>query len=662
MSPIQETYQNLYLSLNQLREHFHLSGRIDDSNAKLDEVSKVLATCIAVNNKWIKADEFLDLVHTSTYNDEATKILSESFEICAAHEKFLHSDGSSIFGSSPSLNIQSNDNDFALLLARTIYISFSEALHHAKTDHSFDLVNEAFGHFVRDNFRGNIEDAQYMTPPEVVDFICDWAIFELNKDGMKFNQKPLTVLDPSCGVGSFLASFYKKLGSHLNEEPKKVKLVGQDKVDRMVRLSKINMMLFGSEVYDIEQGNSLFDSPRLDRLNSKVDLIITNPPFGANFSSKQLAQEPKENYPLIHGEKIKNIESELAFIDRELSLLKEGGKLFIVVPDSTVSSRGLAETLRTRVLGIAKLKGIVELPAVTFAQAGTRTKTSIVYLEKSTKRSKNNYVTMATINDLGFQVSTRKGIAIKKYEGTNELELLGKKLFQSNLKVGVISNTPSCILEIAEIVENGSWTASHYSAKRANAIEELNQLKGFEIKPLSEIVNFETKKRRRLKEEVGNKCISVLHIIGDGVLDFEELQKYEPKTKGNVCFEGDILISKINPRIPRIIVVPKLDFPTTCSNEFEIITTKDGFDPYWVCFILLEKYSQDQIQSLTSGTSSSHNRIKSSELEIVKLPVPKTKMTIENMEHLTSTYKRYVKSIMKSLYEIHKLRHESTGL
>jgi hypothetical protein len=36
------------------------------------------------------------------------------------------------------------------------------------TGWSFDGVNEAFGHFVQDSFRNRKEDAQYMTPPEVV--------------------------------------------------------------------------------------------------------------------------------------------------------------------------------------------------------------------------------------------------------------------------------------------------------------------------------------------------------------------------------------------------------------------------------------------------------------------------------------------------------------
>ncbi|WP_257264543.1 N-6 DNA methylase [Endozoicomonas sp. ONNA2] len=632
---------------------------MDDSNAKLDEVSKVIAVCIAAQNNWINAEEFNDLVRTSKHDNIAVDVLNRAFETCKTLPKFINTDGTSIFGSSSKLNIQTTDHEFALKLVRTIHGAFSRAVNHVSEDSSFDLINEAFGHFVRDNFRGNIEDAQYMTPPEVVDFICDWAISELALDGFKFNIESLKILDPSCGVGSFLASFYRKLTAYLNDIPEKINLIGQDKVDRMVRLSKINMMLFGSNVFDIEQGNSLIDSHRLDNLNGKVDLILTNPPFGANISFDKLNSQPKDNYPLLHGSysTSRNVDSELAFIDRELALLKDGGKLFIVVPDSTISSRGLAETLRIRIQGIAKLKGVVELPSVAFAQAGTRTKTSILYLEKCTTRCfKTDLVTMATISDLGFQVSSRKGVAVKKYDGVNELVLLGEKLFYQSRVKGIVSETPSCTIETYANIKDASWTASHYSAKRVKAVKEIEEMPGFEARLLSELGDCETKKRRRLKEEPGSKCISVLHIIGDGILDFNELFTYEPKTKGNVCYEGDILLSKINPRIPRVIVIPELDFPTTCSNEFEIIRAREGIDPYWLCFMLLEKVVQGQIQSLTSGTSSSHNRIKTAELEMVKIPFPVSQDMDKRMKEAASRYRKYVNNAITSLLSINDLR------
>ena len=663
MSPIQKTYQELYSSFTNLREHLYSSGRIDDSNAKLDELVKVLAICIAGNRDWIDSSELELLVNFDNHQQSTVKKLRALFKKCTALPQFKNRDGSSIFGANASLNLQDSENEYAFLLLKSVYSSFSQASKHSDSSESFDLINEAFGHFIRDNFRGNIEDAQYMTPPEVVDFVCDWALDELTKDKNNSLNKNFLVMDPSCGVGSFLASFYLKAGKLNKKYKKTICSIGQDKVDRMVRLSKINMMLFGTDNHQIEQGNSLVGNTFLEKYNGKVDLIITNPPFGAKISSADIGLEHLENYPLFNDVEnlTKTIDSELLFIDRELSLLKEGGKLFVVVPDSTVSARGLSETLRARIVERAILKGVIELPAVTFAQAGTRTKTSILYLEKNSSKEHKGLTTMATVESLGFQVSMRKGVAIKKYEGVNELEVLKKKLFISNSKKGVVSETPSCVKEETKLILSNAWTASHYNAKRINATNAISAIRGSKSKELKDIVAFETKNRRRLKEKTGSKCISVLHIIGDGFINFPELLNYEPKTKGNVCFPGDILIAKINPRIPRVLVVPEFSFPTTCSNEFEILTVKDGHDPYWVAFLLQNDLVQDQIQSLTSGTSSSHNRIKTNELEQVKIPVPKTEKSKSDASALANNYKNSIESIVSNSFYIQELRGANSG-
>ena len=42
--PLRDGYTRIYDALSELREGFHRSGRLDDSNAKLDEVSKLFAT------------------------------------------------------------------------------------------------------------------------------------------------------------------------------------------------------------------------------------------------------------------------------------------------------------------------------------------------------------------------------------------------------------------------------------------------------------------------------------------------------------------------------------------------------------------------------------------------------------------------------------------
>jgi len=658
MNPKQEAHEVLYKSLSELREHLHSTGRIDDSNAKLDELVKILAVCIACDRGWLQKAALDKLVSFGKNNGDTVHELKKLFGECVKLVQFKNDDGSSIFGANPSLNLQDSDNDYAFLLLVTVYTSLSKASGNGSNENAFDVVNEAFGHFVRDNFRGNIEDAQYMTPIEVVEFVCGWAMHDILKEQPSAFEDTFTVLDPSCGVGSFLAAFYASISQNNSDHTRNLNVVGVDKVDRMVRLSRINMMLFGSATYNIQQGNSLLQNDHLKSLNGKVDLILTNPPFGAKISTDKISEEPKDNYGLLNDADslATTIDSELLFVDREISLLKDGGRLFIVVPDSTISSRGIAETLRKRLAGVAVLRGVIDLPSVTFAQAGTRTRTSILYLQKCKTVRKTDTAIMATVDSLGFQVSMRKGVAVKKYEGENDLLALLAQIRKTSTKKGVLSENPSCVRLRSSEVMSASWTASHYSARRIGAEEKLHAASGYKPRELREIVNFETKNRRRLKEEDGSKCISVLHIIGDGFISFADLLSYKPKTRGNVCYPGDILISKINPRIPRVLVIPEFDFPTTCSTEFEILTPKNGIDPYWVAYMLLEEVVQDQIQSLTSGTSSSHNRIKTQELETVKIPVPSTKKKESTTMKTVADYKRAISNIVTSSYEIVKIR------
>ena len=58
------------------------------------------------------------------------------------------------------------------------------------------------------------------------------------------------------------------------------------------------------------------------------------------------------------------------------------------------------------------------------------------------------------------------------------------------------------------------------------------------------------------------------------------------------------------------------------------MTTKKGLDPYLLAYLLLTDVVQDQIRSLTSGTSASHNRIRTSELGSVMVPLPRDRTRV----------------------------------
>ena len=652
--------------LSGLREAFHKTGRLDDSNTKLDEISKLLCLEVATVYDAKSGVPSLDSILKQHANSIGIiKSINSALVKVSRMDIFCNSQGESLLGANPRLSLPDSEDDIAKRMAKLIIDTFNGHLKSANNHNTFEMVNEAFGHFVRDNFRNNIEDAQYMTPSEVVGFMCQLALDEINSQRKRSGGRNITVCDPSCGVGSFLAQFYK-LYLHSNLFLKKeLVLVGQDKVDRMARLAKLNLLLFGNKKAHIERGNSLLPESVLDKFNGKCDIILTNPPFGARFHTAELSSHSAGYFPCLHSliqSTSSNIDSELLFVDRYMNLLRPGGSVFAVVPDAIISASGIFKEMREFLIKNGTIVSITELPAVTFAQAGTRTKTCVIHFRKDKPHPKAR-VHLSCAKSLGFEVASRKGVPYKRYEGRDDLisileAMRSNRKIKDNQKNAIHSIEPSCVSILHENMNAEPWTPNHHSASRYATLAKLNEKKltgGFELLRLRDVVSLSNEHARSSKATSETKCISVLHVGDFGSLNIRELMNYNPKYPGQPCRPGDILFSKINPRIPRALVVPDLGFPLSCSTEFEVMRVKSSFSAYEIVILLLSSYAQSQIQSLTSGTSSSHNRIKTEQLLDILLPFPKgRKARNSSYEALVSKFKEAHLSLIRSSSHLHE--------
>lgn len=667
-------YELFYEILLHLREDYHSYGRIDDSNAKLDEIVKLimLSYHYALNKKKFSL-EFVKKESLARYGDseKVAMALRDLFDTAIKEPFFQNTDGTSIFGGNPSLNIQPSEDMFATRLISEIekidFINLTES--NALSD--FDIINECFGHFVRENFRNNKEDAQYMTPAEIATPILDMIfhdfITENYFDSIKLDE--FKIMDPTCGVGTLLIESSKRFISYVMSTSKKKKdnivksflasgVIAQDKVDRMVRLSKINTLLMGGNIQNINAGNSIYDTTFIDSYAGKVDLIFTNPPFGAEY---QISELNFDDYCGIEQLSISNmsIPSELLMLMKCLKLLKENGKLAIVLPDSFFSAKGINAQVRNYVIANYTINAVVEMPAVTFAQAGTRTKTSILYLTNKAP-SLCEEIVMGICNDIGYNVKERMGVPVKIKTKQNEMELIAK-IYCNEDHNSIMSVSPSVTNILVNELIQEVLNPSFYSADRLQTIEMLQhiQASGYELKKLSEVVSFNTIGRKNMNANKDVKHISVLHINPDSTIDFQQVLEYDPISKGRQCFEGDILFSKINPRIPRMTVVPQFEKDLVCSNEFEILQPIADIGAYAICFLLKTSCVAKQIENLTSGTSSSHSRIKREQLADILIPYP---TTAEAKDQIASIDKQ-IESAFKSKYSAdEKLRTQLSKL
>jgi type I restriction-modification system DNA methylase subunit len=654
-----DPYSRLYKGLAKLREIFHREGRLNDANEKLDETVKILAIHYAYLSG--NLDEYY-YNKLSDHKSFSVELLREAFLDIATRHPFLTGEGESIFGKKPEIMFENGDEKIAFELFNTLRSSLNTKINQYT---ALDVLNEAFGHHVRDNFRNHIEDAQYMTPNEVVSFMskCAWSL--LNDKGYFNNLDEFIMMDPSCGVGSFLnewGDLYNIKKEQIDGLPK-LKLIGQDKIARMVRLSTINMIFSGYSGSDIHTGNALKDNSPVSLWDEKVDLILTNPPFGAKYSLHDLRKESVQSAPVFANSNLKNnyIDSELLFIDRYLSLLKPGGLCLAIVPDSVISSKGIEAFMRQKMLSKANVRGIVELPPVTFAQAGTRTRTAVLMLEKKLSYEQNNkYVFFGETHDLGFTVTNRKGVPIKNYKGHNQLNDIADS-FINNYSSDEDSNNNKILAKwrSPELSKCNSWTPRQFAINSEEILHEMG-VEFDQTYPLASLVDPLTK-RPQMKWSQGKVFISVLHIIGEGLYDINGIYSHQPITPGYPVYPGEIIISRINPRIPRIMVVPDLGYDILCSSEFEILRTKNNISPYALCYLLLSEPVQKQIQNLTSGTSASHARVKQKDLYNIIIPWP----SIHNrskFNNLVSEYEYHIKSVVNSLLFLHNLRETTPTL
>ena len=121
-------------------------------------------------------------------------------------------------------------------------------------------------------------------------------------------------------------------------------------------------------------------------VNAKFDVAISNPPFSVDLDT-QTQREVKNTF--VFGDK-KN--SENLFLERYYQLLKEGGRLGVVLPESVFDTTE-NKYIRLFLFKYFNVKAIVSLPQVTF-EPFTSTKTSLLFAQKKTKKQVEDWNTL----------------------------------------------------------------------------------------------------------------------------------------------------------------------------------------------------------------------------------------------------------------------------
>ncbi len=218
------------------------------------------------------------------------------------------------------------------------------------------------------------DSGEFYTPRAVVRFMVEVTDPRLGE----------TVLDPASGTGGFLVEAY----NHLEKQVKTVAdrkrlqndtIAGCEPKSLPYLLCQMNLLLHGLDAPQIDPGNAL--RFKLSEIGEKerVDVILTNPPFGGEEEKGIQGNFPEDR---------QTAETALLFLQLIMRKLKRQptsagrpARAAVVVPHGSLSSPGVAKRIRETLLGDFNITAIVRLPHNVFAPY-TDIQSNVIFFER----------------------------------------------------------------------------------------------------------------------------------------------------------------------------------------------------------------------------------------------------------------------------------------
>lgn len=216
---------------------------------------------------------------------------------------------------------------------------------------------------------------EYYTPRAVTAFMAD-----------RIDPRPGEILfDPACGTGGFLTCSLRHMRDQYVKKPEdealmQASLRAVEKKQLPHMLCVTNMLLHGIEDPSFVRHDNTLARPYISwEKKDRVDIVLTNPPFGGREEDGI-----ESNFPP-HFRTRETADLFLALIIR---ILKPGGRAAVVLPDGSLFGEGIKTRLKEHLMEECNLHTIVRLPNSVFrpyASIGT----NLLFFEKggSTKET-----------------------------------------------------------------------------------------------------------------------------------------------------------------------------------------------------------------------------------------------------------------------------------
>jgi type I restriction enzyme M protein len=303
----------------------------------------------AADDEGITGDELLDFVNNKLFKELKEMELDENSNPKAFIVKAVFED---------SYNYMKSGTLMRQVINKLNEIDFT-------TQKDRHLFNDIYESILRDlQSAGNA--GEYYTPRPVTQFMVDMVNPQLGEK----------VLDFACGTGGFLVCALEHLKKQVknieDEKTLQETIMGIEKKPLPYMLAVTNLILHDIDVPKIRHDNSLSRNVRDYKPVDKVDIIVTNPPFGG------IEEDGIQvNFP----QQFQTKETADLFMVLLMYLLKDNGRAAIVLPDGFLFGEGVKTTIKEKLLEEFNLHTIVRLPNGVFAPY-TDINTNLLFLEK----------------------------------------------------------------------------------------------------------------------------------------------------------------------------------------------------------------------------------------------------------------------------------------
>ena len=505
---------------------------------------------------------------------------------------------------------------------------------------SGDIKGLIYEEMLKDIFEKG-ENQQFFTPNTIVEFMAD--VISSLKTG--------SICDPASGTGGFLVKLQKNKNSFC-------KFTALEIDERLAWISGINLKLHNCTNFDsvcLPEGGSLGLHGK--KYFSEFDAIITNPPFGSDFSDSTGLDQ------FVLGKNKASRRRGVLFIEQCINMLKDDGVVALIIDDGVLNHSSNGD-VRELIFSKTNILAVISLPITAFMPYAS-VEASIVILQKSKNIDTSSPTFFAKVENVG-----------RKNNGDEDF-------IYNNDGNEVLNNDLPMVLEAWKSHRENRYThnneniyVSDISSSPTKNELKSNRLDFAYYHPSRRLVSDVLKKHKSSLVHLTEVCKEINQpvvpakemedqmILYTGLANIEsDSENYTQslvsansiKSSVKHYQKGDVLFSKMRPNLKKCVYVVH-DKSGYCSSECVVLRPISGkISGRLLAALLRSEFIYGQIIHLITGIG--RPRISVKDLRSVLLPLPKAK-NISSYERLYDEKMKEVKTLKEEAIKLSKKSYE----